>query len=231
MSPDSEYEDAVLDFVAGALDVAQSRAFLANFLPFQEKIALLGVRNSLAQTTLKLTVPGVPDVYQGADLWDLSLVDPDNRRPVDYRERQDLLEALDSQPQPCVRELLAQWQNGAIKLYVTSRILRLRGEKPELFQHGDYEPLLANGINADLVCAFARRKDADQVIIVASRFPARQNDWEQTIISLRNGFDPANLNDSQFQELLTGRRITASQGVLQVADALAALPVAILISI
>jgi (1->4)-alpha-D-glucan 1-alpha-D-glucosylmutase len=109
VSPNPEYEGAVLDFVAGALDVERSRAFLANFLQFLEKIARLGVMNSITQMTLKLTVPGVPDVYQGGDLWDLSLVDPDNRRPVDYRERAGLLEALDSRPYPCVRELLTHW--------------------------------------------------------------------------------------------------------------------------
>ncbi|HWF09387.1 MAG TPA: malto-oligosyltrehalose synthase [Bryobacteraceae bacterium] len=231
MSPNSEYEGAVLDFVAGALDVAKSRAFLANFLPFQEKIARLGVMNSITQTALKLTVPGVPDVYQGADLWDFSLVDPDNRRPVAWGERAGLLEKLDSRPQPCVRELLAHWQSGAIKLFVTSRILRLRAEKEQLFRRGDYEPLPAAGLNADLVCAFARRKEGEEVIVVTSRFPARQVAWADTTIPVRNGAGAASPAGSAFRELLTGRKIEASRSALQAADVLAELPAAILIPV
>jgi (1->4)-alpha-D-glucan 1-alpha-D-glucosylmutase len=86
-SPDTAYEEAMLGFVRDALDVSRSNAFLSVFLPFQERVARLGIRNSLVQTTLKLTLPGVPDIYQGAELWDLSLVDPDNRRSVDYNPR------------------------------------------------------------------------------------------------------------------------------------------------
>ena len=107
----------------------------ANFCRFSSRSARLGVQNSLVQTTLKLTVPGVPDIYQGAELWDLSLVDPDNRRPVDYARRTRLLDELDA-GRPCLRALKHRWQDGAIKLFVTSRILKLRAAEPELFGEG-----------------------------------------------------------------------------------------------
>src|SRR5260370_16153247 len=98
-NPNTAYEEAALAFLEGALAPGGSNAFLSAFLPFKERIARLGVSNSLVQTTLKLTVPGVPDIYQGAELWDLSLVDPDNRRPVDFERRAHLLEKIgDLQP-------------------------------------------------------------------------------------------------------------------------------------
>src|SRR5207237_4102778 len=93
-SPNTTYEEAMLGFVRDALDVSRPNAFLGAFLPFQEHVARLGIRNSLVQTVLKLTLPGMPDIYQGAELWDLSLVDPDNRRPVDYRTRIDLVKQI-----------------------------------------------------------------------------------------------------------------------------------------
>src|SRR5262249_18314727 len=141
-APNSIYEDAVLSFVEDALDAERSRAFFNAFLPFEERIARLGVENSLVQTLLKLTVPGVPDIYQGAELWDLSLVDPDNRRPVDYSERIQLLDQFDHEPGAInMHELLDHWQDGAIKLFVTAKILRYRQEHPEVFQRGEYEQL------------------------------------------------------------------------------------------
>src|SRR5262249_14738586 len=132
----------------------------------------------------KLTVPGMPDLYQGSELWDLSLMDPDNRRPVDYGARVKLLEKFESNPQPCLRELLCRWETGAIKLFVISRILKLRAAKPDLFQRGDYEPLQASGPQSDLICAFLRRRDADRIIVVTSRFPVRRSEgWGSTVIS------------------------------------------------
>jgi (1->4)-alpha-D-glucan 1-alpha-D-glucosylmutase len=145
---------------------------LSSFLPFQERIAKLGVHNSLVQTTLKLTAPGVPDVYQGADLWDLSLVDPDNRRPVDYQQRVRALAEIADGPMGA-HDLLTDWKSGAIKLFVISRILALRTEQPDVFATGDYEVLRVVGPEADRVCAFARRAADQCIIVVAARFPAR----------------------------------------------------------
>jgi (1->4)-alpha-D-glucan 1-alpha-D-glucosylmutase len=205
-SPNAAYEEAVLEFVAGALDPDRSRAFFTRFLPFQERVARLGVQNSLVQTALKLTAPGVPDIYQGADLWNLSLVDPDNRRPVDYGERIRLLDQLDSACEtPPLNQLLNAWHNGGVKLLVISRLLKLRAAKPELFARGAYEPLAAAGPKADLVCAFARVCTGDSVVIATSRFPARLEadpGWAGTVIPL-----PANLHSARLRDVLGGREI------------------------
>ena len=229
VAPNTEYENAVLDFVSGALDMEQSRAFFASFLPFEEKVARWGVLNSLAQTTLKLTVPGVPDIYQGAELWDLSMVDPDNRRPVDYELRQSLLAKLDGDGHPCIRDMLARWQTGAVKLFVVSRILRLRAAKAELFRRGTYEPLPVNGAKADLVCAFARRQNGDRVIVAVSRFPSKQDQgWGETTISLRSNDDTTGTAAKEFRDVLSGRKLSGDGGELPAAGVFADLPVAIL---
>jgi (1->4)-alpha-D-glucan 1-alpha-D-glucosylmutase len=124
-APDPAYEEGVEQFIRRILDPAAGRAFLADLLPFQAHIARLGAVNGLAQTLLKLTVPGVPDTYQGSELWDLSLVDPDNRRPVDFPLRAAWL----AEPRP-VAELLRDWQSGRIKQHVVARTLALRRQLP-----------------------------------------------------------------------------------------------------
>ena len=119
---------------------------------------------SLAQLALKLTVPGVPDIYQGGELWDFSLVDPDNRRPVDWSERRRLLDKLSD---ASLAELAEHWQDGREKLFVTARLLGLRRARPALFAEGDYQPLeIGEGRNSDRVCAFSRRH-GDEVLAVA----------------------------------------------------------------
>jgi len=159
-SPNTAYEDAVLDFVRDALDVSRPNAFLTMFLPFQQKIARLGVRNSLVQTTLKLTSPGMPDTYQGAELWDLGLVDPDNRRPVDYRTRTRLLgqilTSLEGNRHTAMLDMLDKWRDGRIKLAVIATMLAYRRDRPKLFAQGGYEPLAASGGRANQICATER---------------------------------------------------------------------------
>jgi (1->4)-alpha-D-glucan 1-alpha-D-glucosylmutase len=218
-SPNSVYEDAVLAFVDGALDPEASKTFLAAFLPFQERVARLGVHNSLVQTTLKLTAPGVPDIYQGADLWDLSLVDPDNRRPVDYGRRERLLEESAGTP---MQELLKQWQDGAVKLQLTSKILAFRAAEPELFARGEYEPVQATGPKADLICAFVRRCGDRSALVITSRFPARLGadpDWCGTTISL-----PQPLAGRTWRNILTG---AVPQQIEEAGPALDGMPVAV----
>jgi (1->4)-alpha-D-glucan 1-alpha-D-glucosylmutase len=225
-SPNSAYEDAVLAFIEGALDPESSRAFLASFLPFIERVARLGVRNSLVQTLLKLTSPGMPDIYQGAELWDLSLVDPDNRRPVDFALRIKLLDELESK-NPCMTQLLDSWQDGSVKLLLTSRILALRASKPELFASGEYEPLTATGARADLVCAFARKRGDERVLVMASRFPARLEadpDWADTTILL-----PSSPGVETYRNILTGATISAEANSLDAAAVFGGLPVAVFV--
>jgi (1->4)-alpha-D-glucan 1-alpha-D-glucosylmutase len=220
--PDKEYEDAVMTFVENALDQQESNAFLTAFLPFQENVARLGAQNSLVQTVLKLTAPGVPDIYQGSELWNLSLVDPDNRRPVDYGTRACLLQR---EPPP-LRDLLRDWQDGAVKLQVTHRILRFRGYASDLFALGDYRPLTVTGPKADCVCAFERRHESESVVVAVARFPGRReadSDWAGTTIAM-----PANADIPHMSDLLTDAEVPVVDGQLQAAAVFRDLPVAVL---
>jgi len=177
INPNQAHDDALQEFVAAVLD---SFLFLAEFQAFRSKIAQYGIYNSLSQTLLKLTVPGVPDIYQGNELWDFSLVDPDNRRPVDYNRRRQLLSALLEQVRAAdydlidlARDLLASREDGRIKLYITHRTLRYRREHPGLFLHGAYTPLDASGARHQHVCAFARRNEQHEIIVMVPRFFSR----------------------------------------------------------
>ena len=189
-TPNTAYEEAVLGFVRDALDVSRHNAFLDTFLPFQERVARLGIRNSLVQTTLKLTLPGMPDIYQGTKFWDLSLVDPDNRRPVDYETRTELLEQVMASLQlnrvGAMLDMLENWRDGRVKLAIIASLLAYRRARPKLFAQGGYEPLFAAGVRADQICAFARRHEENALIVVATRFPARcegERDWSGTEIA------------------------------------------------
>ena len=143
-APDAEYEQATQAFAAEAL---RSERFLSNFLPFAQRVARLGVENSLAQTVGKLTAPGVPDIYQGCELWDLNLVDPDNRRPVDFALREAewrTSAAVSKSPEqrPALfKTLMDEWRDGRVKLATIALLLALRREEPELFSAGDYQPI------------------------------------------------------------------------------------------
>jgi (1->4)-alpha-D-glucan 1-alpha-D-glucosylmutase len=226
-SPNRAYEDAVIAFVDSALQPEESGAFFASFLPFQESVARLGARNSLVQTTLKLTAPGMPDIYQGADLWDLSLVDPDNRRPVNYEERIRLLDQIEADgDQSAPSELLDQWENGAIKLFVTARLLKLRAERPEVFSSGGYDALLATGSNSEVVCSFARSYESDAVVVAVARFPfyvERMEDWGDTAIPI-----PGAVSGARLRDVLSGQAIEGDTE-LRAESVFRHLPVAVLV--
>ncbi|CAH2598698.1 Malto-oligosyltrehalose synthase [Rhodovastum atsumiense] len=229
-APDAAYEEAMLGFVRDALDVSASDAFLGAFLPFQERVARLGVHNSLVQTVLKLTVPGMPDIYQGAEVWDLSLVDPDNRRPVDYERRMWLLDevtvALERDRRAALREMLAEWRDGRIKLGVTSLLLAYRRAHPGLFAEGAYEPLVAVGARAEQVCAFARRHGEDAAVVVAARFPVRlaaDPDWAGTVLPWPR------IEGQRWCDLFSGREIVPSDNGVGIEVVLGDLPVAVLV--
>lgn len=177
VNPNQAYDEALLTFVSRGLDDFLGRE---DFHRFRAKIAQYGIYNSLSQTLLKLTAPGVPDVYQGNELWDFSLVDPDNRRPVDYERRRQVLQALQEQIVAAgsdlltvARELLNNREDGKIKLYVTHRALTYRREHPELFLSGDYIPVSAVGPRERHICAFARRYRNNAVLVVAPRLLAQ----------------------------------------------------------
>ncbi|MGH2600556.1 MAG: malto-oligosyltrehalose synthase, partial [Dehalococcoidia bacterium] len=180
INPNADYDDAVQGFVHTILGETPDNTFIRAMLPLQEVVARFGAYNSLAQTLLKITVPGVPDIYQGTELWDLSLVDPDNRRPVDYRLRARLLRGImravtkaDGDLASLCRRLLSAWRDGRIKMYVTQRALCFRREHAALFREGDYLPLRAAGDWEDHVCAFARRHEGETAIVVAPRLLVR----------------------------------------------------------
>jgi (1->4)-alpha-D-glucan 1-alpha-D-glucosylmutase len=173
INPQKAYDQAVRSFVQGILTPHTAPRFLTDFERFQARIAPAGLLNSLAQTLLKITAPGVPDLYQGTELWDDSLVDPDNRRPVDFSSRSAYLAELQQRESegllPLVQELLAQWGDGRIKLYVTYKALHCRRRHATLFRDGDYLPLPCSGARREHVVAFARRREHTWVLVVVPR--------------------------------------------------------------
>ncbi|MCC7348460.1 MAG: malto-oligosyltrehalose synthase [Variibacter sp.] len=167
VDPNPAYEEGLTCFVEAILDPQRSAGFLRDFGAFAGRIARLGALNSLTQVALKLTMPGVPDFYQGTEFWDLSLVDPDNRRPVDFAVRAAALAGLS--PHPEWGALSRDWQSGAIKLALMQKLLALRRSLPELFAEGDYHALPVSGPDADHVIAFERQHGAARVLVVAGR--------------------------------------------------------------
>ena len=175
INQNAEYETAVSSFVRALLNPGDGNKFLKDFLRFQRRVARLGVWNSLSQGLLKLTCPGVPDIYQGNDLFDFSLVDPDNRRPVDYVRRTQAFESifkLGSGLGPPVSRLLETPEDGRLKLYLTWKTLCLRKQSPEIFRRGEYLPLAARGAHADHVVAFLRKFENTSMLVVAPRLVA-----------------------------------------------------------
>jgi (1->4)-alpha-D-glucan 1-alpha-D-glucosylmutase len=173
------YEQAVAEFVDTLL-TSESSAFLQEFLPFQRKVARLGLYNSLTQVLLKLTVPGVPDIYQGTELWAFDLVDPDNRREVDYALRARLLDEIAGAAQSnagglrsFAQSLLESMHDGRIKLYFTWKVLALRAQLDALFRFGEYVPLRVTGAQSDCVVAFLRSHEGTDVLVIVSRWFAR----------------------------------------------------------
>jgi (1->4)-alpha-D-glucan 1-alpha-D-glucosylmutase len=176
INPNPAYDEGLKAFVAAVLRRGDN-PFLEDFLRLHPLVARLGMINALSQTLVKLTSPGVPDVYQGQEIWDLSLVDPDNRRPVDFALRRDLLARLtaDLAERPRAEvpgQLVDSWEDGRIKLFVTQQALRVRQAQPELFAAGEYVPLSPGGERADHAVAFARRTGDAAVLTVVPRLVA-----------------------------------------------------------
>ncbi|MGI3903231.1 MAG: malto-oligosyltrehalose synthase [Janthinobacterium lividum] len=209
--PNDAYESSTHAFIDTIMTGEHAEAFWAAATPFMARLARLGAENSIVQTVLKLTIPGVPDIYQGCELWDFSMVDPDNRRPVDFAARSAALETLQADLAGDQASALAScrsaWQDGRLKLAVTAQLLGLRREQAALFADGDYEPLSAEGPEADAVCAFRRQEGAAEIVVAAARFPGRRED---------RGFDVATvlaLPVGQWTDVLSGRTFKGGTAV------------------
>ena len=240
--PDLAYEEAVSHFVRSILQLRTKNRFLTDFDGFQRRLSRIGAFNSLSQVLLKFTSPGVPDLYQGSEVWDFHLVDPDNRRPVDYQRRMDLLTDLRTQDKNCeksaslARSLLETMEDGRIKLFLTYKALDARSCQSDLFQFGSYIPLLAHGEKALHLVAFARAYKGQMATVVVPRLlatllgdehtsPLGPQVWGETCLQL-----PAEASQSRFRNAFTGERVTAGQeGWLSVSSLFVNFPVALLL--
>ncbi|MHB8647176.1 MAG: malto-oligosyltrehalose synthase [Thermomicrobiales bacterium] len=222
INPNDAYDRALQEFVAAVLVEGERNAFLADFAPLQRRVAFFGQWNALAQEFLKLTSPGVPDIYQGTELWDYSLVDPDNRRPVDYDRRRailaDLREHADCPDRGVAfaHELMESSDDGRIKLFIVSRTLDFRRTHDALFTNGFYVPLDAQGAKADHVCAFARTDGDDAAIVVAPRLvvgltggeerpPLGPDIWGDTWLTL-----PPEYAGRHYRNIFTGEELAVT---------------------
>jgi (1->4)-alpha-D-glucan 1-alpha-D-glucosylmutase len=252
INPVPEYDAAVREFVAAALDGRKKNRFVSEFRRFHKQIVNWGLFSALSQTLLKLTSPGVPDIYQGQELWDFSLVDPDNRRPVDFAHRKEMLAKLreslaadDGSLLALARRLVENPHDPQLKLFVTWQILQLRRRYADLFQKGKYIPLEVQGSRAMHVCAFAREYtsplDSPRQIaiaiaprLIAQLTPLQENAllpppplgpaiWEDTRIML------GDFASSPLKNLFTGQVCPAQDSQLLLATAFSDFPVALLI--
>jgi (1->4)-alpha-D-glucan 1-alpha-D-glucosylmutase len=238
LNPNPDYDQALEQFVR---QVLADQRFLADFLPLQREVAQFGALNALAQVTLKFAAPGVPDLYQGNECWNFSLVDPDNRRPVDFGVLATTLTALEQQAQgkpwrDLARELAERWQDGRIKLWVTHRALCHRRAHPELYCAGNYQPVEATGAAAEHLVAFARTLGQQTVIAVAPRLLRRLT--KQLTSSNNSTFQPLRgsapwqgttlaLPAGRYRQIFTDEHLT-SDGQLAVGELFANFPVALL---
>lgn len=235
LRPDTAYEEGFLSFVEKVLEPSESNQFMKEFLPFQKWVAGYGIFNSLSQVLLKYTAPGVPDTYQGTELWDLSMVDPDNRRPVDYEQRISFLKDIKEKAQTdilkLIDELFSTQEDARIKLFLTYRVLQARKENLEVFQKGDYLPVKVSGKFKDHIVAFARSIGDTKAIAVAPRFlttlvqpgeyPLGEQVWADTQLEIPQGAQ------STWRDAITNQTISGSGAIAQI---LQHFPVALLLN-
>lgn len=188
LNPNNQYEDAAQKFVK---EILSDPDFLEDFLRFQKQISRYGFYNTLSQTLLKIACPGVPDVYQGSELWNYSMVDPDNRRPVDYQKRQRFLDEVSKIKPANAKDLLKDYASGKAKLYVIYKALQVRRRLKALFEEGVYVPLRVEGEFREHAFAFMRKRQSEFVVVVVPRFLTQLNkketgviDWKDTAITL-----------------------------------------------
>ncbi len=219
INPNTNYENILMSFIEATLNNTRRNKFLKDFQAFQKKISHYGIYNSLSQTLLKITSPGIPDFYQGTEFWDFSLVDPDNRRPVDYNIRIKMLEELkrNDEEMPLsefAKELTINKDNGKIKLYLMYKTLNYRKANREIFERGEYSPLEAMGEKATNVCSFVRKFGNSTVLVVAPRFitrliqqpenlPFGKEVWKDSVIIV-----PHEETEKKYRNIFTGEVVT-----------------------
>lgn len=233
IKPDKAYEEAFVAFAQTLFD--PKHPFLRQFLPFQRKIAFFGMLNSLSQVLIKVTAPGIPDFYQGSELWDLNLVDPDNRRVVDFAIRNRMLTAImdefEANPRGLIKILPQTWLDGRIKMFLTQRALAVRRRLHDLFEQGEYCAVPLEGQHAEHLVVFARTLGQSCAVTVAPRFltglveedhfPLGPDFWGQTILNL-----PV---DTEWEEAITGKQLGRTKR-LTISEVLVEFPVGLLVS-
>ena len=237
LKPDTVYEDAFLAFVEDILNPSEQNQFLKEFLSFQKKVAHYGIFNSLSQTLVKITTPGVPDFYQGTELWDLNLVDPDNRRPVDFEKREKYLqEIIDKEGGnilDLILELLATKEDGRIKLFLIYRALKVRKHMTDFFQKAPYIPMEVEGRFKKHIFSFARKDRGRWVLTITPRllsslikedeYPLGIKVWDDTSVVLSEDFPLL------WEDAITSQSIKGSKTLLM-GEVLKHFPIALLIS-
>lgn len=225
IQPNEEWEQATMDFIARILNPRISKPFLRAFEPFAGQVALMGAWNSLSQLVLKCTLPGVPDVYQGTELWDLSLVDPDNRRPVDFALRRQYLASLEGMSPG---DLVNDWKSGRIKLFVLQRLLCFRRDHAQFFREADYAACASRGDHAESVIGFRRCLDSQELCVLVSRWTSRIGPfpmgelWKESMVEAGEAPGP-------WRDLLSGRVVDSHDGGFLLREVFADLPFAVLV--
>jgi (1->4)-alpha-D-glucan 1-alpha-D-glucosylmutase len=247
INPNPAYDEAVQEFIGRILDVKTNAPFVLDLRAFQRRISHYGLFNSLAQTLLKITAPGVPDIYQGTEVWDFSLVDPDNRRSVDYGRRREMLRELresvtaaGSRLPEFTRKLTAMKEDGRIKLYLTARALNCRRQHPALFTTGEYLPAEPAGAQQEHLFGFVRRNGRQAAAVAVPRLltalvpaldqlPFGRDVWQDTMLHLPE-VDPSQRWQNVFTGEVVQSCVRSGQTILPLAEILAHFPVALLLS-
>ena len=240
INPNVRYDEAIARFADAILDPGRSSPFLEDFAAFQARVAHFGAFNSLAQTLVKITAPGLPDFYQGSELWDLNLVDPDNRRPVDWQLRRRMLEELIGATEQVsdraafAQELVKAKEDGRAKLYLIREALACRRAHAPLFREGEYRPLETRGPLAEHILGFARVAKEAVALTIVPRLLARRGIEEPPLSDSYWGDETRLLVPPEagprFVNRLTGERLAVDRGALSLADVFANFPVALLVS-
>lgn len=226
--PDVEYENACTQFIHNLFNT--KHGFLASFKPFIEKVSTYAGIYSLAQVLIKFTAPGIPDIYQGCELWDFSYVDPDNRRPVNYAKRKKMLKDLQEKEKEGAQAMVdfakAHWREGYEKLLTTWKILQFRKQHHEIFTAGEYLPLEVTGPSTEAI-AFARRLNGQYVIAVAPLNVAEKYADSNAVKAYHNELQIPEGAPARWQHLITGE-VFEGEGKLPLQQLFASFPVALL---